>query len=92
VLQGCFRNSYQGHCIIINRGYGREKYKFKYAYIDLEVPYYIESHLLIIYCSSKEKMVGLLQKFKGTFFLEFMNLYFSNQSLSVKELSLLPIF
>lgn len=34
--------------LLINRGYGKGSYQFKYTYIDGSYPYYVENHLLCV--------------------------------------------
>ena len=87
-------NMQHGNAIIIYRGHGNTKYNFKYALINLKSKgYLIENHLLIIkHADGIIKLNELMLKFNNQLFSDFISLYFSNQSLSKKELLLLPIF
>ena len=90
----CSPNLQRDNAIIVYRGHGNTKYNFKYALINLNNKgYLIENHLLIIkHADGIIKLNELILKFNNQFFLDFISLYFSNQSLSKKELLLLPIF
>ena len=86
-------NLQYGNCIVIFRGYGNAKFYFKYALVDIQEGYLVESHLLIIkQAHGGVKLVELLEKFKNKLLLNFISLYFFNQSLNMKELELFPIF
>lgn len=87
-------NLQRDNAIIVYRGHGNTKYNFKYALINLNNKgYLIENHLLIIkHVDGIIKLNELMLNFNNQFFLDFISLYFSNQSLSKKELLLLPIF
>ena len=86
-------NLQYGSCIIVFRGFGNAKFSFKYALVDIKEGYLVENHLLIIkHTGGRIKLLELIDKFKNKSFLDFISLYFSNQSLNIKELQLLPIF
>ena len=86
-------NLQYGSCIVVFRGFGNAKFLFKYALVDIKKGYLVENHLLIIkHTVGIIRLVELINKFNNKFFLDFISLYFSNQSLNIKELELLPIF
>ena len=79
-------------CIIIFRGYGNAKYLFKYALVNIDQGYIIENHLLVIKQVGNVPLIELMEKLKNKKTLEFINLLFYNQSITTKELALLPLF
>ena len=87
-------------CLIINRGYGKGKYKFNYALVDIEQEYLIENHLLVIkYIGNKSKdeqreiYNKILNSFNNPKTNEFISIYFGNNALNINEiLNILPIY
>ena len=88
--------------LVINRGYGKSKYKFNYCLInkDTDTPYLIENHLICIKYNkniSKDKLIDLYNKIikslqdKRT--EQFIELYFTNNAINTVELNnILPIY
>jgi hypothetical protein len=86
--------------LVVNRGYGKGKYKFSYCLINMEKEYLIENHLICI--ESKEDMTKnmLLEKYRiiiesleNNKTIEFVKLYFGNNAINTTELNyMLPIF
>ncbi len=68
------------------------KYIFKYALVDINQGYIIENHLLVIKQTGNLTLLELINKLNNKKTLEFINLFFYNQSITVKELGLLPLF
>jgi len=87
-------------CLVINRGYGMGDYKFSYCLIDLNKPFLIENHLLVIrYCGNKNKdeikniFNKIIESFENKKTREFVSLYFENNALNTNELlHILPIY
>ena len=86
--------------LVVNRGYGKGKYKFSYCLINMEKEYLIENHLICI--ESKEDMTKnmLLEKYRiiidsleNEKTNQFVELYFGNNAINTTELNyMLPIF
>jgi len=86
-------NLQYGSCIVVSRGFGNTKFIFKYALVNIKEGFLIENHLLVIKQTENSiSLSELTEKFKNENFLNFISLYFSYQSLNIKELELLPIF
>ena len=83
---------YTESCIVVFRGYGNTKLNFKYALIDIKEGLLVKNHLLIIRQVGNISLIELIKKFKKKKTLDFINLYFNNQSLTKTDLELLPIF
>jgi hypothetical protein len=89
-----------GLTLVLNRGYGKGKYVFSYALIDLDTPYLIENHLIAIrFCGTHPKEVVLkqYQKIIDSFCHEntakFVDTYFGNNAINTTELKfVLPIY
>jgi hypothetical protein len=93
----------QGHTnplLVINRGYGKGKYKFNYCIIDMDHPYLIENHLI---CISPIIEIGrdelletydrIIQSFEYENTTRFIDLYFGNNAINTTELKyILPIY
>lgn len=87
-------------CLIINRGYGKGKYKFNYALVDIEQEYLIENHLLVLkYIGNKSKdeqreiYNKILNSFNNPKTNEFISIYFGNNALNINEiLNILPVY
>lgn len=86
--------------LVLNRGYGKGKYTFSYALIDLDRPYLIENHLITIrFCGtlSKELLLKRYQQIIDSFCHEntskFVDVYFGNNAINTTELKyVLPIY
>lgn len=87
--------------LVINRGYGKGKYKFNYAYVDGSYEYYVENHLLCITSVNDDMDTGELQRMYQKIMKslddertsQFISLYFTNDAISTTELtSVLPIY
>lgn len=79
--------------IIINRGYGKGKYKFNYCYIDIKKPYCIENHLICIESEDNKNYDKILKSFENEKTINFINYYFKNNAINTTELKyILPIF
>ena len=86
--------------IIVNRGYGNGKYKFKYCIVNVDKEYVLENHIIKIEYKNKIDKEILLKKFKKIIdsfdnpkTLEFINIYCCNNALNGQELQyILPIY
>lgn len=86
--------------IIVNRGYGNGKYKFKYCIVNIDKEYVLENHIIKIEYKNKIDKEILLKKFKKIIdsfdnpkTLEFINIYCCNNALNGQELQyILPIY
>ena len=89
-----------GITMVLNRGYGKGKYIFSYAVVDMKGPYLIENHLINIRynkdISKKElmkKYKSLIKSFTDKRTTEFIELYFGNNAINTTELkTILPIY
>mgnify|MGYP003966022361 FL=1 len=89
-----------GLTMVLNRGYGKGKYIFSYAVVDMSGPYLIENHLINIRynkdISKKElmkKYKSLIKSFTDKRTTEFVELYFGNNAINTTELkTILPIY
>ena len=89
-----------GVTLVINRGYGKGKYTFSYALIDLDTPYLIENHLITIRTRvtlPKEVLLKRYQQIIDSFCHEntgkFVEVYFGNNAINTTELKyVLPIY
>ena len=87
-------------CIILNRGYGKGKYNFSYALVDIEQDYLIENHCLVIkYMGDKDKdevrqlYNQIINSFNQEKTKKFIDLYFKNNAINKNELlHILPIY
>ena len=87
-------------CIILNRGYGKGKYNFSYALVDIEQNYLIENHCLVIkYMGDKDKdevrqlYNQIINSFNQEKTKKFIDLYFKNNAINKNELlHILPIY
>jgi type I restriction-modification system DNA methylase subunit len=86
--------------IVINRGYGVGEYKFNYCIIDIEKPFLIENHLIVIEPINEmpysllmveyNKIISSLNDKKTN---EFINYYFGNNAINTTELNhIVPIY
>ena len=86
--------------LVVNRGYGKGKYKFSYALVDTDKPYQIENHLICISQKDTLDKKKLLEKYKiimNSFERpqteKFVHYYFGNNSINTEELQyILPIY
>lgn len=94
------RKGFSEPVLVINRGYGVGDYNFEYCIIDGSFDYLIENHLIYIYYtenSDSKVCISLYKKimtsFKDARTKKFINLYFGNNAINVKELqNVLPIY
>lgn len=86
--------------LVVNRGYGKGKYKFSYCLIDTEKEYLIENHLICIIPLENLERNVLLEKYKliinslkSEKTKSFIELYCGNNALNTKELAeIVPIY
>jgi adenine-specific DNA-methyltransferase len=86
--------------LVVNRGYGKGKYKFSYCLIDMEKKYLIENHLICIKSLEELERNILLEKYnliinslKSEKTKSFIELYCGNNALNTKELAeIVPIY
>ena len=86
--------------LLVNRGYGKGKYKFNYCLIEGGFNYLIENHLIHISYNgdiSKEELIEYYKKIIKSFENErtntFIELYFKNNAINTTELEyILPIY
>jgi adenine-specific DNA-methyltransferase len=86
--------------LVVNRGYGKGKYKFSYCLIDTDKEYLIENHLICIRSLEKMERKLLLEKYnlvinslKSDKTKKFIELYFGNNAINTKELrDIVPIY
>ena len=86
--------------LVVNRGYGKGKYKFSYCLIDTEKEYLVENHLICIKSLEELERNVLLEKYKliinslkSEKTKSFIELYCGNNALNTKELAeVVPIY
>jgi hypothetical protein len=85
--------------LLVNRGYGKGKYAFKYYLLDSpDFSYLVENHLTVICASSTsaDKPVSfqrIIDSFNDPRTAEFVDLYFENNAINTTELKyILPIY
>jgi tRNA1(Val) A37 N6-methylase TrmN6 len=86
--------------LVVNRGYGKGKYKFSYCLIDTDKEYLVENHLICIRSLEKMERKLLLEKYKliinslkSDKTKKFIELYFGNNAINTKELrEMVPIY
>lgn len=86
--------------LVVNRGYGKGKYKFTYCLIDTDKEYLVENHLICIKSLEKLERNLLLEKYKiiinslkSKKTEMFIELYCGNNALNTKELAeVVPIY
>lgn len=99
-LNYIMKDGITGITLVLNRGYGKGKYTFSYALIDMDTPYLIENHLIAIRFRgtlSKELVVKRYQQIIDSFCHEntakFVDTYFGNNAINTTELKyVLPIY
>jgi type I restriction-modification system DNA methylase subunit len=86
--------------IVINRGYGVGEYKFNYCIIDVEKPFLIENHLIVIepinelpYEILMNEYNKILSSLSDERTSEFIRIYFGNNAINTTELNhIIPIY
>ena len=86
--------------LLVNRGYGKGKYKFNFCLIEGGFKYLIENHLIHISYNgdiSKDELIEYYKKIIKSFENErtntFIELYFKNNAINTTELEyILPIY
>lgn len=86
--------------LVINRGYGKGKYTFSYCIIDIETPFLVENHLIVIrnkVCGSREDHIRryqiIIDSFTNEKTAQFVDVYFGNNAINTTELKhVLPIY
>lgn len=86
--------------LVINRGYGKGKYKLDYCLININKEYLIENHLICINYESHTNSDNLLDMYEKIMLslnnkktLDFINLYFGNNAINCTEMrNILPIY
>jgi len=86
--------------LVVNRGYGKGKYKFNYCLIDIDDNYLIENHLIYIkykFDISRQELKKLYNKIIKSFMnkktKDFIMIYFGNNAINTTELQyILPIY
>ena len=86
--------------LVVNRGYGKGKYKFNHCIIDCDFDYLIENHLICIQSNTKLTKQNLIKKYKkiinsfnSSKTEEFIDIYFGNNAINTVELQqILPLF
>ena len=94
------KDGYTGPILLLNRGYGKGKYRFSYCLVDMDTPYLIENHVISIRIRgalSKEILLErynkIIQSFCNDKTQEFIQLYFGNNAINTTELKyVLPIY
>jgi adenine-specific DNA-methyltransferase len=85
--------------IVVNRGYGSNRYAFRFALVHMK-NYLVENHLLVIRHAKlrnryrlKKKLLKVYESFEDPRTREFISLYFKNNAMSTLELAtVLPVF
>ena len=85
--------------IVLNRGYGKNKYKLQFCLIDTKKEYLIENHLICIICKKNDITLSnklynqIIKSFENPKTKEFIDLYSGNNALNTTELKyILPIY
>jgi type I restriction-modification system DNA methylase subunit len=86
--------------IVINRGYGVGEYKFNYCIIDVDKPFLIENHLIVIEPINDlpyEMLMGeynkIIRSLSDEKTSEFIRIYFGNNAMNTTELNhIVPIY
>jgi tRNA1(Val) A37 N6-methylase TrmN6 len=86
--------------LVVNRGYGKGKYKFNYCFLDTNEEYLVENHLICIRhkedIEKKDLIVlygNIIKSFNDDRTEQFINYYFVNNAINTSELqNILPIF
>lgn len=94
------KDGINGVMLVVNRGYGKGKYKFNYCIIDCDFDYLIENHLICIQSNeqmSKQDLITkynqIIDSFNSSKTTEFIDIYFGNNAINTVELQqILPLF
>lgn len=94
------KDGYTGPILLLNRGYGKGKYRFSYCLVDMDTPYLIENHVISIRIRgalSKEILLErynkVIQSFCNDKTQQFIELYFGTNAINTTELKfVLPIY
>jgi len=86
--------------LVVNRGYGKGKFKFSYCLIDTDKEYVVENHLICIRSLGEMDRHLLLEKYKliinslkSDKTKKFIELYFGNNAINTTELrEMVPIY
>jgi type I restriction-modification system DNA methylase subunit len=86
--------------IVINRGYGVGEYKFNYCIINVEKPFLIENHLIVIEPINELPYEMLMDEYNKIICSlsdertsEFIRIYFGNNAINTTELNhIIPIY
>ena len=86
--------------MVVNRGYGKGKYKFSYCLIDTDKEYLVENHLICIKSLEDlsrdlllEKYMLIIESLKSEKTKKFIELYCGNNALNTTELrDIVPIY
>ena len=82
--------------IVLNRGYGKNKYKLQYCFIDINNEYLVENHLICIKYKQdykKEIYDKIMKSFENPKTKQFIELYAGNNALNTTEIKyILPIY
>lgn len=86
--------------LVINRGYGKGAYTFKYCLIDVPYPYLIENHLICVRPVKpipvkilRHKYHQIIKSLEDDRTKQFVKIYFGNNAINTTELThILPIF
>lgn len=79
--------------IVVNRGYGRGTYKFRWALVDGNRAFLVENHLICIENDDQSIYSRILASFADPRTEQFIKIYFGNGAISATELEhILPIY
>ena len=86
--------------LVINRGYGKGKYTFSYCIIDIETPFLVENHLIVIRNKARgsredhiRRYQTIIDSFTNEKTAQFVDVYFGNNAINTTELKhVLPIY
>ncbi len=82
-----------GKTLLVNRGYGTGQYKFKFCLYESHHPYLIENHIICISGPDNGSYEKIIKSFNDERTIQFINIYFSNNSINTYELAnILPIY
>ena len=82
--------------LLVNRGYGKGKFKLNYSIMTGDYPYLVENHVIIIKSKTKPTIGNykkLIKSFEDPRTEKFIKSYFKNNSMNTTELNyILPIY
>jgi len=89
-----------GLLLVVNRGYGKGKYKFSYCLCNMEKEYLIENHLICVEREDlgekdelQERYEKIMRSLENEKTKRFVELYFGNNAINTTELNfILPIY